>query len=99
MKKLLLASLVVIAGQFAIAQAMAQTPAADCEAKAIGKNGKALAGAAKDKFMKKCTGDAAPPAAAQADCEAKALSKEGKPLHGAAKSAFMKKCVKDAQAK
>ena len=30
-----------------------------CEAKAIDKNGKALAGAAKNSFMKKCEADAA----------------------------------------
>ena len=32
---------------------------ASCEAKALDKNGKALAGAAKTSFMKKCEGDAA----------------------------------------
>lgn len=35
----------------------------DCEAKAIGKNGKKLAGAAKNAFIKKCEKDAAAPTA------------------------------------
>ena len=66
-----------------------------CEAKAIGKNGKPLAGAAKDSFMKKCEKDAA----ITSSCEAKAVGKNGKPLAGAAKDSFMKKCVKDAAKK
>lgn len=71
----------------------------DCEAKAIGKNGKPLAGAAKNAFMKKCTGEAGPAGLAKGnDCEAKAVSKDGKPLHGAAKGTFMKKCEADAKA-
>ena len=94
MKKLLLASLVMFASQFAFAQAPA---AADCEAKALSKDGKPLAGAAKAASVKKCMAGGVP-AAAQADCESKAVSKDGKPLVGAAKAAFMKKCVKDAQA-
>lgn len=41
-------------------QAMAANAAnAACEAKAIDKNGKVLAGAAKTSFMKKCEGEAA----------------------------------------
>ena len=58
-----------------------------CETKAIGKDGKALAGAAKTSFMKKCMADS---------CAAKAVSAEGKPLSGAAKTSFMKKCEKGA---
>ena len=50
-----------------------------CAAKAVGKDGKALAGAAKASSMKKC-------------CEAGALGKDGKKLAGAAKTSFMKKC-------
>jgi hypothetical protein len=61
--------------------AMAQD--ASCETKAVGKDGKALAGAAKTAFMKKCTTDA---------CAAKAVSADGKKLAGAAKTSFMKKC-------
>ncbi len=58
-----------------------------CESKAIGKNGKALAGAAKTSFMKKCMADS---------CATKAVSESGKPLSGAAKTSFMKKCEKGA---
>ncbi|WP_213769632.1 hypothetical protein [Bradyrhizobium sp. dw_78] len=69
---------------FAAGTAMAQET---CESKAVGKDGKALAGAAKTSFMKKCTADA---------CATKAVSSEGKPLAGAAKNSFMKKCEKGA---
>ena len=58
-----------------------------CETKAVGKDGKPLAGAAKTSFMKKCTVDA---------CATKAVSQDGKPLSGAAKTSFMKKCEKGA---
>jgi hypothetical protein len=94
MKQLILASLILLASQFAHAQGAA---AADCEARALSKDGKPLAGAAKNAFMKKCTGEIKAPAA-QSECEGKALSKDGKPLAGAAKAAFIKKCVQDAQA-
>ena len=52
---------------------------APCVAKAVSKDGKALAGAAKTSSMKKC-------------CEAGAVGKDGKKLAGAAKTSFMKKC-------
>ena len=65
---------------FAAGSAMAQET---CESKAVGKDGKALAGAAKTSFMKKCNHDS---------CETKAVSSEGKKLAGAAKNSFMKKC-------
>ena len=105
MKKLTLTLLFsLLASSMALA-----APAADdsCEAKAIGKNGKPLAGAAKATFIKKCeqeAGTAAAPAAsseptaATSSCAAKAISKNGKPLAGAAKTAFIKKCEKDAKA-
>jgi len=54
-----------------------------CKSKAIGKDGKPLAGAALNSFMAKCAKDA---------CEQKAIDKNGKPLAGAAKDSFMKKC-------
>ncbi len=63
---------------FAAAPVMAQDGPA-CSAKAVGKDGKALVGAAKTSSMKKC-------------CEAGAVGKDGKPLAGAAKSSFLKKC-------
>jgi len=98
MKKLLITAALAFASQFAFAQAAA--PAGDCEAKAIGKNGKPLAGAAKTTFMKKCMADAggAPAAAGASGCAEKAVSKSGKPLTGAAKNSFIKKCEKDAAA-
>lgn len=85
MKKLLLLALTALfASNFAVA-----APAA-CEAQAIDKNGKPLAGAAKQSFMKKCEREQG--ADKSAACEAKALDKNGKALHGAAKQSFMKKC-------
>ncbi len=61
-----------------------------CVSKAIDKNGKPLAGAAKTSFMDKCKKDA------KSACEAKAMDKNGKPLAGAAKTANVNKCVGDA---
>jgi uncharacterized cupredoxin-like copper-binding protein len=80
MKRLLLAALI---SAFAAGSAMA----ASCESMAMGKDGKALSGAAKASFLKKCKKDA---------CEPKAMSKDGKPLTGAAKTSFMKKCEEGA---
>ena len=81
MKRLLLAALITC---FAAGAAMAQTT---CESKAVGKDGKPLAGAAKTSFVKKCKADA---------CASKAVGKDGKPLSGAAKNSFMKKCEEGA---
>ena len=72
--------LVVMLSAFAVGSAVAQET---CESKAISKDGKPLAGAAKTSFLKKCKRDA---------CAAKAVSSEGKKLSGAAKNSFMKKC-------
>ena len=58
-----------------------------CEALALGKDGKPLAGAAKTAFVKKCKKNS---------CEPKAVSSDGKLLAGAAKNSFMKKCQDDA---
>jgi hypothetical protein len=80
MKRIILAALIV---SFSIGTVMAQS----CESRAIGKDGKALHGAAKTSFVKKCRRDA---------CEGKAVSKEGKPLYGAAKKSFLTKCEKAA---
>ncbi|HTB02281.1 MAG TPA: hypothetical protein VK804_17580 [Bradyrhizobium sp.] len=77
MKRIFLAAIVAV---FAIGSAVAQE---SCESKAVGKDGKALAGAAKTSFMKKCMADS---------CATKAVSSDGKPLAGAAKNSFMKKC-------
>ncbi len=81
MKKMILAAIVAT---FAAGSAFAQD---SCESKAVGKDGKPLAGAAKTSFMKKCMADA---------CSAKAVGSDGKPLAGAAKTSFMKKCEKGA---
>jgi len=81
LRKVMLAAFVVV---FAGGAALAQET---CESKAMGKDGKPLAGAAKTSFMKKCMADS---------CAAKAMSADGKPLAGAAKNSFMKKCEKGA---
>lgn len=78
LRKIMLAGLVVA---FAGGSAFAQE---SCEAKAVGKDGKPLSGAAKTSSMKKCMQDA---------CTAKAVSAEGKPLSGAAKTSSIKKCM------
>ena len=72
MKRLALA---VLIASFAAGSASAQS----CATKAVSKDGKPLAGAAKTSAIKKC-------------CEAAAVSKDGKPLAGAAKASFVKKC-------
>jgi hypothetical protein len=77
LRKMMLAALVVT---FAGGAALAQET---CDSKAVGKDGKPLAGAAKTSFMKKCMADT---------CATKAVSQDGKPLAGAAKTSFMKKC-------
>ena len=58
-----------------------------CHSKAIGKDGRPLAGAALNSFITKCARDT---------CEPKAIDKNGKPLAGAAKASFMKKCQSEA---
>jgi hypothetical protein len=81
LRKIMLAAFVVI---FAGGAALAQET---CESKAVGKDGKPLAGAAKTSFIKKCMAET---------CATKAVSQDGKPLSGAAKTSFMKKCEKGA---
>jgi hypothetical protein len=63
----------------------------NCEANAVDKNGKPLAGAAKTSSIKKCETEHA----AASSCEAKAVDKNGKPLAGAAKTSSIKKCESD----
>ena len=77
MKKLFL---VAVLATFAAGSAFAQD---SCDTKAMGKDGKPLAGAAKTSFMKKCMMES---------CTAKAVGSDGKKLAGAAKTSFMKKC-------
>ncbi len=74
MKRIILAALIT---SFAVGSAMAQS----CASKAVGKDGKPLAGAAKTSFIKKCCADSA-------------IGKDGKPLSGAAKNSYMAKCEK-----
>ena len=94
MQKLIVAAFVTI---FAFGMQVAS--AADCEANAVSKSGKKLAGAAKTAFMKKCEADGSPAAApAASGCADKAVSKSGKKLAGAAKKAFVKKCEADSSA-
>jgi hypothetical protein len=82
MRKIALAMLVLVfASGATLTPAVAQNMS--CASKAMDKNGKPLAGAAKASFMKKCL---------RQSCAEKAVSKDGKPLAGAAKSSFMKKC-------
>lgn len=69
-------------------------PASECAAKAVSKEGKPLAGAAKSSFIKKCEADSKG-APAASGCAEKAVGKNGKPLAGAAKTSFMKKCETD----
>ncbi len=75
MKRIALAFLITA---FASGGAFAQT----CSTKAMSKDGKPLAGAAKSSFVKRC-------------CEDSAVSKDGKPLAGAARTSHVNKCVKD----
>ncbi len=74
MKRMILAALIT---SFAVGSAMAQS----CASKAVSKDGKPLAGAAKTSFIKKCCADSA-------------IGKDGKPLSGAAKNSYMAKCEK-----
>jgi hypothetical protein len=69
MKRIAVALLVIV---FSAGSAYAQS----CETKAVDKDGKALTGAAKTSFMKKC-------------CEEPAVSEDGKPLVGAAKTSHI----------
>ncbi len=72
--------LIAALASFAAGSAFAQD---SCDSKAMGKDGKPLAGAAKTSFMKKCMAES---------CETKAVGSDGKKLAGAAKTSFMKKC-------
>jgi hypothetical protein len=83
MKRIFLATL-LLSLSFAPAPAFAQD---SCESKAVSKDGKPLAGAAKTSFLKKCKRDA---------CQVKAVGSDGRPLAGAAKRSFMQKCQREA---
>lgn len=82
MKKIIFFALAhLFAASFALAEPVA------CETKAVSKEGKPLAGAAKNAFMKKCEREQL-----AEQCASKAVDKNGKALAGAAKNSFMKKC-------
>jgi hypothetical protein len=81
MKRIAFAALITA---FAISTALAQE---SCESKAVCKDRKPLAGAAKTSFLAKCKREA---------CTPKAVGSDGKPLKGAAKNSFIAKCEKDA---
>jgi hypothetical protein len=81
MKRVFFAAIITA---LAIGPAMAQET---CASKAVGKNGKPLAGAALNSFLKKCKREA---------CAPKAMSAEGKKLSGAARNSFMQKCERGA---
>jgi len=83
----------VAAADTATNPSSATTSASSCEDKAVDKNGKKLAGAAKASFLKKCEANAKP----APSCEDKAVDKNGKKLAGAAKESFMKKCEANAK--
>jgi hypothetical protein len=78
MQRIVLAATILL---FAAGSATAQ--GATCASRAVGSDGKPLAGAAKTAFLTKCKREA---------CEPKAVDKSGKVLAGAAKTSFMKKC-------
>jgi hypothetical protein len=77
--------LAVLLMVFAIGSAAAQAPGT-CASKAIGKDGRELAGTARTALLAKCKREA---------CEPKAIGSDGKPLKGAAKTSFMAKCQRE----
>jgi hypothetical protein len=77
-------ALAVLIAAFSIGTALAQE---SCNSKAVGKDGRPLAGAAKTSFLAKCKREV---------CTSKAVESDGKALRGAAKRSFMAKCQKDA---
>jgi hypothetical protein len=81
MKRILFAAL-ALSLNFAYASAQET-----CESKAVSKDGRALAGAAKASFLKKCKRDT---------CQTKAVDTNGKRLAGTAKKSFMQKCEREA---
>ena len=81
MKRILLAAL-VLSLNFSAAAFAQET----CESKAVSREGKPLAGAAKTSFLKKCKRDT---------CQVKAVGSNGRALAGAAKKSFMQKCERE----
>jgi len=82
MKRILLAALVLSLNLSAATFAQET-----CESKAVSREGKPLAGAAKTSFLKKCKRDT---------CQVKAVGSNGRALAGAARKSFMQKCEREA---
>jgi len=82
MKGILFVVALALSLNFAVASAQE-----NCESKAVSKEGRPLAGAAKASFLKKCKRDT---------CQTKAVDRNGKRLAGAAKRSFMQKCEREA---
>ena len=81
MKRVLLAAL-LLSLNFVPANAQGT-----CESRAVSREGKPLAGAAKASFLKKCKRDT---------CQTQAVGRDGRRLVGAAKKSFMQKCQREA---
>jgi hypothetical protein len=71
----------------AVAESRLRVPQGICESRAVSREGKPLAGAAKASFLKKCKRDT---------CQARAVGSDGRLLVGAAKKSFMQKCQREA---
>ena len=84
MRTILIAVLLLVTLGSAIGAAVAED---SCRTKAIGKDGKPLAGAALSSFMTKCARDA---------CEPKAVDKIWQGAFWSGENSFMKKCQKEA---
>ena len=80
--KLVLLTAVLLSLNFASASAQGT-----CESRAMSREGKPLAGAAKASFLKKCKRDT---------CQTQAVGRDGRRLAGAAKKSFMQKCQREA---
>lgn len=97
MNKLIIAALTTL---LMTGIAYAQTPAGDdnCEAKAVSKEGKPLAGAAKSAFMKKCMRESKPDDVRSAKItqqeKMKECNKEGVGKKGEDQKKFMSECLK-----
>ncbi len=97
MNKLIVAALISL---LATGTALAETPAVgeNCEAKAVSKNGKPLAGAAKAAFIKKCEREAtgADDKSTQGTQQGKmkVCNKEAEGKKGDERKKFMSECLK-----
>lgn len=97
MNKLIVAALVTLLTT-GVSFAQAPVGGEDCEAKAISKEGKPLAGAAKSAFMKKCMRESKPDDVRSAKVaqqeKMKECNKEGVGKKGEERKKFMSECLK-----